>query len=162
MNRDKRLVTLDKAIEEHGHHRNALLEILQKAQELYGFLDFEVLFHISESLKLPPSHVYGAATFYNFFRLQKPGQHVITPCLGTACYVKGVDDIILAVEREYEVQRGGSTPDGRLSLFITRCIGACAQAPNVVVDGDTIGKATKEDVLKKVEAVLGGEEHEDF
>ena len=157
MNRDKRLVTLDKAIEEHGHHRNALLEILQKAQELYGFLDFEVLFHISESLKLPPSHVYGAATFYNFFRLQKPGQHIITPCLGTACYVKGVDDIVLAIENEYDVKRGESTPDGRLSLFVTRCIGACAQAPNVVVDGQVMGKVKKEDVLKRIEDALGGE-----
>lgn len=157
MNRDRRLVTLDKTIEEHDHHRNALLEILQKAQELYGYLDLDVMMHISEELRLPPSHVYGAATFYNFFRLQEPGQHIVTPCLGTACYVKGVDDIVLAIENEYGVKRGGSTPDGRLSLFVTRCIGACAQAPNVVVDGYVMGKVKKEDVLKRIEDALGGE-----
>lgn len=157
MNRDRRLVTLDKTIEEHDHHRNALLEILQKAQELYGYLDLDVMTHISEELRLPPSHVYGAATFYNFFRLQEPGQHIVTPCLGTACYVKGVDDIVLAIENEYGVKRGGSTPDGRLSLFVTRCIGACAQAPNVVVDGYVMGKVKKEDVLKRIEDALGGE-----
>lgn len=157
MNRDRRLVTLDRAIEEHDHHRNALLEILQKAQELYGYLDLDVMMHISEELRLPPSHVYGAATFYNFFRLQEPGQHIVTPCLGTACYVKGVDDIVLAIENEYDVKRGGSTPDGRLSLFVTRCIGACAQAPNVVVDGYVMGKVKKEDVLKRIEDALGGE-----
>jgi bidirectional [NiFe] hydrogenase diaphorase subunit len=157
MNRDRRLVTLDKVIEEHDHHRNALLEILQKAQELYGYLDLDVMMHISEELRLPPSHVYGATTFYNFFRLQEPGQHIITPCLGTACYVKGVDDIVLAIENEYDVKRGESTPDGRLSLFVTRCIGACAQAPNVVVDGQVMGKVKKEDVLKRIEDALGGE-----
>ena len=100
--------------------------------------------------------MYGAATFYNFFRLQEPGQHIVTPCLGTACYVKGVDDIVLAIENEYDVKRGGSTPDGRLSLFVTRCIGACAQAPNVVVDGYVMGKVKKEDVLKRIEDALGG------
>ncbi|NYT12715.1 MAG: NAD(P)H-dependent oxidoreductase subunit E [Methanomassiliicoccales archaeon] len=157
MNRDRRLITLDRTIEEHDHHRNALLEILQKAQELYGYLDLDVMTHISKELRLPPSHVYGAATFYNFFRLQEPGQHIITPCLGTACYVKGVDDIVLAIENEYDVKRGDSTSDGRLSLFVTRCIGACAQAPNVVVDGQVMGKVKKEDVLKRIEDVLGGE-----
>jgi bidirectional [NiFe] hydrogenase diaphorase subunit len=157
MNRDRRLVTLDRTIEEHGHHRNALLEVLQKAQELYGYLDLDVMMHISEELRVPPSHVYGAATFYNFFRLQEPGQHIVTPCLGTACYVKGVDDIVVAIENEYDVKRGESTPDGRLSLFVTRCIGACAQAPNVVVDGQVMGKVKKEDVLKRIEDALGGE-----
>ena len=157
MDRDRRLVTLDKTIEEHDRQRSALLEILQKAQDLYGYLDLDVMKHISEELGLPPSHVYGAATFYNFFRLQEPGQHIVTPCLGTACYVKGIDDIVLAIENEYDVKRGGSTPDGRLSLFVTRCIGACAQAPNVVVDGEVMGKVKKEDVLKRIEDALGGE-----
>jgi len=153
---DPRLDTLNKFIEEHGRRPSALLEVLQRAQELYGYLDRDVLIHISNSLNLPPSRTYGAATFYNLFRFRKPGEHIVTPCLGTACYVKGVEDIISAIEDEYGVERGKSTSDGRLSLFVTRCIGACAMAPNVVLDGDVIGKATKETVLERMKRLLGG------
>ena len=153
---DPRLDTLNKFIEEHGRRPSALLEVLQRAQELYGYLDRDVLIHISKSLNLPPSRTYGAATFYNLFRFRKPGEHIVTPCLGTACYVKGVEDIISAIEDEYGVERGKSTSDGRLSLFVTRCIGACAMAPNVVLDGDVIGKATKEMVLERMKRSLGG------
>jgi NADH:ubiquinone oxidoreductase subunit E len=98
--------------------------------------------------------VYGVAAFYNLFRLKKPGDHVVTACLGTACYVKGVEELVSAIEREFNLERGGSTVDGKLSLFITRCIGACAMAPNIVVDEEVIGKATKEDVLQKIRLLL--------
>ena len=111
---------------------------------------------ISGSLNLPPSHVYGVVTFYSFFKLKKSGEHVVTGCLGTACYVEGVEQIIEAVEQEFNLKRGGSTADGKLSLFLTRCIGACAMAPNIVVDDEVIGKATKEIVIEKIKAVLGG------
>ena len=111
---------------------------------------------ISGSLNMPPSLVYGVATFYSFFKLKKPGEHVVTSCLGTACYVKEVEEIIEAVEKEFNVKRGGSTADGKLSLLLTRCIGACAMAPNIVVDDEVIGKATKEIVIEKIKAVLGG------
>jgi bidirectional [NiFe] hydrogenase diaphorase subunit len=147
---------LEKAMKEHNYQESALLEILHKAQEIYGYLDKELLMDISGSLNLPPSHVFGVATFYSLFKLRKPGEHVVTGCLGTACYVKEVEEIMQAIEREFQVKRGGSTTDGKLSLFITRCIGACAMAPNVVVDDEVIGKATKEIVLEKIKQVLGG------
>ncbi len=153
---DPRLEALDKFIDQHGGHPSALLEVLQRTQELYGYLERDVLTHVSRSLNLPPSRTYGAATFYNFFRFRKPGEHVVTPCLGTACYVKGVQEIISAIEDEFEVERGKSTQDGRLSLFVTRCIGACAMAPNVVLDGEVIGKATKEKVLERMRRLLKG------
>ena len=92
----------------------------------------------------------------NFFKLRKPGQHIVTGCLGTACYVRDVEQIIEAIENKFNLKRGGSTADGKLSLLITRCIGACAMAPNIVVDGEVIGKATKETVIEKIENVLGG------
>jgi len=111
---------------------------------------------ISGSLNLPPSHVFGVATFYSFFKLKRPGQHVVTGCMGTACYVKGADEIMQAVEREYNIKRGESTPDGKLSLLVTRCIGACAMAPTIIVDDEVIAKATKEIVLQKIKQVLGG------
>ena len=147
---------LEKAMKEHNYQESALLEILHKAQEIYGYLDKELLMDISGSLNLPPSHVFGVATFYSLFKLRKPGEHVVTGCLGTACYVKEVEEIMQAIEREFQVKRGGSTTDGKLSLFITRCIGACAMAPNIIVDDEVIGKATKEVVLEKIKQALGG------
>jgi bidirectional [NiFe] hydrogenase diaphorase subunit len=147
---------LEKVLKEHSYQESALLEILHRAQEIYGYLDKELLMDISGSLNLPPSHVYGVVTFYSFFKLKKSGEHIVTGCLGTACYVKEVEQIIEAVEQEFNLKRGGSTADGKLSLLLTRCIGACAMAPNIVVDDEVIGKATKEAVIEKIKEVLGG------
>jgi len=154
--RDNRRLLLEKVLKEHNYKESALLEILHRAQEIYGYLDKDLLMDIAGSLNIPPSHVYGVATFYSFFKLRKPGEHIVTSCLGTACYVKEVEQIMDAIEKEFNVKRGGSTPDGKLSLIVTRCIGACAMAPNVVVDDEVIGKATKEIVIEKIKNVLGG------
>ena len=153
---DKRREMLEKVLKEHNYQENALLEILHHAQEIYGYLDKDLLMDISGSLNIPPSHVFGVATFYSYFKLRKPGEHVVTGCLGTACYVKGVEQIMQAVEEEFNIKRGGSTKDGKLSLLVTRCIGACAMAPTIVVDDEVIGKATKEIVIAKIKSVLGG------
>ena len=153
---DRRRSLLEKVFKEHNYQESALLEILHSAQEIYGYLDKDLLTDIAESLNVPPSHVFGVTTFYSFFKLRKPGQHVVTGCLGTACYVKGVDDIMTEVEKEFDLKRGGSTADGQLSLLITRCIGACAMAPNMVIDNEVIGKATKEQVIQKIKSVLEG------
>jgi bidirectional [NiFe] hydrogenase diaphorase subunit len=153
---DNRRLLLEKVLKEHNYQESALLEILHRAQEIYGYLDKDLLMDIAESLNIPPSNVYGVTTFYSFFKLKKPGQHIVTGCLGTACYVKEVEQILEAVEKEFSVKRGGSTADGKLSLLITRCIGACAMAPNIVVDEEVIGKATKEIVIEKINNVLGG------
>ena len=154
--KDKRRELLEKVLKEHNYQESSLLEILHRAQEIYGFLDHDLLMDISGSLNLPPSHVFGVVTFYSFFKLRKPGEHVVTGCLGTACYVKGVEEIMEAIEKEFNLKRGGSTADGKLSLLITRCIGACAMAPNIVVDDEVIGKATTEIVIEKIRNVLGG------
>ena len=157
---DNRRVLLEKVLKEHNYQENALLEILHSAQEIYGYLDKDLLMDISGSLNIPPSHVYGVTTFYSFFKLRKPGEHIVTGCLGTACYVRGVEQIMEAIEEEFNLKRGGSTADGKLSLLITRCIGACAMAPNIVVDDEVIGKATEEMVIKRIRSVLGGEKAE--
>lgn len=153
---DNRKIMLDKVMKDHNYEESSLLEILHKAQEIYGYLDKTLLTYIAKTLGLPPSHVTGVATFYSYFKLKAPGEHVVTGCLGTACYVKAVDEIMTAVEQEFNLKRGGSTPDGKLSLFITRCIGACAMAPNIIVDDEVIGKATKEIVLERVRLALEG------
>jgi bidirectional [NiFe] hydrogenase diaphorase subunit len=155
LEKDNRRLLLEKVLKEHNYQESALLEILHRAQEIYGYLDKDLLMDISGSLNIPPSHVFGVTTFYSFFKLRKPGQHIVTGCLGTACYVRGVEEIMEAIEQEFNVKRGGSTADGKLSLLLTRCIGACAMAPNIVVDDEVIGKATKEIVIKKIKEVLG-------
>ena len=157
---DKRRAMLEKVLKEHNFQESALLEILHRAQEIYGYLDKDLLMDIAGSLNLPPSKVYGVATFYSFFKLRKPGQHVITSCLGTACYVKGVEEIIQAIEKEFNLKRGSSTSDGMLSLVATRCIGACAMAPIIVVDDELIPKATREIVIQKIKQAIGGEKAE--
>ena len=153
---DNRRMLLEKAMKELNYQESALLEILHKAQGIYGYLSKELLMDISQSLNLPPSHVFGVATFYSFFNLTKPGEHIVTGCLGTACYVKGVEEIMKAIEREFNVKRGETTADGKLSLFVTRCIGACAMSPAMVVDDEVIGKATEEVVIERIKQVLGG------
>lgn len=153
---DKRRMMLEKILKEHKYQESALLEILHSAQEIYGYLDKDLLMDIAGSLNLPPSHVYGVVTFYSFFKLRKQGEHVVTGCLGTACYVREVEQIMETIEQEFNLKRGGSTADGKLSLLITRCIGACAMAPNIVVDDEVIGKATKEIVIERIKQVLGG------
>ena len=157
---DKRRILLEKVLKEHNFQESALLEILHRAQEIYGYLDKDLLMDIAGSLNLPPSKVYGVATFYSFFKLRKPGQHLVTSCLGTACYVKGVEEIIQAIEKEFNLKRGSSTADGMLSLVATRCIGACAMAPIIVVDDELIPKATKEVVIQKIKQAVGGEKTE--
>ena len=151
---DNRRALLEKAYKEFNYQESALLEILHRAQEIYGYLDKDLLTDVAGTLNLPPSQVYGVATFYNFFKLRKPGEHVVTACLGTACYVKGVEQIMTAIEKEFSLKRGGSTADGKLSLLQTRCIGACAMAPNISVDDQIIGKATPELAIKKIREVL--------
>lgn len=158
MGEDKRRGMLEKVLKDHNYQQSALLEILHKAQDIYGYLDKDLLLDISEALNLPPSHVYGVATFYSFFKLRKPGEHIVTGCMGTACYVKGVDQIMSAVEQKFNLKRGGSTADGKLSLLATRCIGVCAMAPNIVIDGEVVGKATKEAVIQKIKEKLAGGE----
>jgi len=153
---DNRKKLIDKMMKDHNYEESSLLEILHKAQETYGYLDKSLLTYISNSINLPPSHVFGVATFYSYFKMRAPGEHVVTGCLGTACYVKEVDDIMTAIEKEFKLKRGSSTPDGKLSLFITRCIGACAMAPNIIVDEEVIGKVTKEIAIEKIRLALAG------
>jgi bidirectional [NiFe] hydrogenase diaphorase subunit len=153
---DIRREQLEKVLKEHDFHESALLEILHKAQGIYGYLDKDLLMDISQSLNLPPSQVYGAVTFYSLFKLTEPGEHIVTGCLGTACYVKGVEEIMQAIERKFKIKRGETTPDKKLSLFVTRCIGTCAMAPNIVVDEEVISKATEEKVIERIKLALGG------
>ncbi len=137
---------LRKVIAEHRSDRGCLMPILHKAQEIYGYLPAEVQTLIAEELNIPLSEVYGVATFYTQFSLQPKGKHRISVCLGTACYVKGSDKILAAVERELRISCGECTPDGRFSIDSCRCVGACGLAPVMIVDDDVYGRLTEKDV----------------
>ncbi|WP_019509056.1 bidirectional hydrogenase complex protein HoxE [Pleurocapsa sp. PCC 7319] len=149
---DKRLKALDISMKRNHYRQDALIEILHKAQESFGYLEPEILEHIARQLKLPLSRVYGVATFYHLFSLKPSGVHSCVVCLGTACYVKGGGEIISAMEEELGIHAGETTSDNQVSLMTARCIGACGIAPAVVFDGTVTGKQDPEKVLEKIKA----------
>ena len=147
---DKRFKILEVHMKKHQFRHDALIEVLHKAQELFGFLEDDLLLFISYKLKLPPSRVYGVATFYHFFTLKPQGEHTCVVCMGTACYVKGAEKVIAAVQQRAKIRPGETTPDNKLSLLTARCIGACGIAPAVIYDGQVAPKQTAEAALEKI------------
>ena len=147
---DKRFKILDTALKRHQYRPDALIEVLHKAQELFGYLELDVLLYVARGLKLPPSRVYGVATFYHLFTLRPQGEHACVVCLGTACFVKGADRLLQAAEARAGVKAGETTADKRLSLLTARCIGACGIAPAVTYDGHVAPKQTPEVALEKI------------
>jgi bidirectional [NiFe] hydrogenase diaphorase subunit len=147
---DKRYKILEAHIKKFQHRQDALIEVLHKAQELFGYLEDDVLRYTAAQLKLPASRVYGVATFYHFFTLKPQGEHNCVVCMGTACYVKGADKILAAVEARTHIKAGATTPDNKLSLLTARCIGACGIAPAVVYDGTVTPRQTSETALAQI------------
>lgn len=150
--RDNRFKMLDATIKRHRQQPDALLEVLHTAQELFGYLDRDTLLYVGRALRVPSSRLFGVATFYNFFSLKPKGAHTCVVCMGTACYVKGADAILTAVQREHGVAVNGTTPDGQLSLVTARCIGACGLAPALVLDNEIAGRMTAEATLQRLRA----------
>jgi bidirectional [NiFe] hydrogenase diaphorase subunit len=134
----------------HGYRPNALIETLHCAQEAFGYLEPEALDYVAASLGVPPSKVYGVATFYHFFTLKPKGEHTCVVCTGTACYIKGAADILEAIEKEFNVQPGETTADNKLSLLTARCFGSCGLAPAATFDGEVVGKLTPEAALDRI------------
>lgn len=151
---DNRSKLLEAAMKRHQYQPDALIEVLHTAQELYGYLEDDMMLHIAHSLRVPPSRVYGVATFYHFFSLKPQGEHACVVCLGTACYVKGGQKIVSAVEKLAGLKAGTTTPDNNLSLMTVRCLGACGIAPAVVYDGVVAGQQTPESVTDRVKGWL--------
>lgn len=142
---------LDAAMKRHRHQPDSLIEILHTAQELFGYLAPDCLKYVGRCLKVPPSRVYGVATFYNIFSLKPRGEHTCVVCMGTACYVKGSTAIMSAIQREHHVEAGGTTADGKLSLVTARCLGACGLAPALVLDDEIAGGVTPESALARID-----------
>lgn len=133
-------------IDEHKALRGALMPVLQKAQEIYGYLPVEVQAMIAEGLDVPLAEVYGVSTFYSQFSLNPTGEYTISVCLGTACYVKGSGDIFNKLSEKLGIAGGETTPDGKFSLKDCRCIGACGLAPVLTVNDEVYGRLTVDDV----------------
>lgn len=137
-----------------------LMPILQGAQEIYGYLPIEVLRMIADELQVSLSEVYGVATFYSQFSLTPKGENRISVCLGTACYVKGSDKVLEAIEEKLAIKSGECTPDRKFSIDSCRCVGACGLAPVIMIGDEVYGKLTPEDVDKILDSYIndGGEE----
>jgi bidirectional [NiFe] hydrogenase diaphorase subunit len=147
---DKRFKILEVHMKRHQFRHDSLIEVLHKAQELFGYLEDDLLLFVSYKLKLPPSRVYGVATFYHFFTLKPKGEHTCVVCLGTACYVKGSAKVIASIQQQLNIKAGETTADNKVSLLTARCIGACGIAPAVVYDGAVTPRQTPETALEHI------------
>ena len=148
----EQLAALDAVIAEHKTQAGALMPVLQKAQDIYGYLPVEVQKHIAAELDIPYSEVFGVVTFYSQFQLNPKGAHPVAVCLGTACYVKGSGIIMEKLEEMLGIKSGAITSDLRFSLDATRCIGACGLAPVMTIGEDVYGRlepSMLKDILAK-------------
>jgi NADP-reducing hydrogenase subunit HndA len=147
---------LREVIDASKHDKSLLMAVMQEAQEIYGYLPIEVQTMIAEGMEVPLEKVYGVATFYAQFSLTPKGEYNISVCLGTACYVKGANDILDKFKTRLGIDVGECTEDLMFSLDACRCIGACGLAPVVTINDDVYGKLTVDEIdeiLDKYEAL---------
>ena len=123
-----------------------LIMVLHRVQQTFGYIPREVAFEVADELKVPLAKIYGVVTFYNFFKLKKPGRNQIQVCLGTACYLKGGEDIVKELEGILGVGLNTATPDGEFSVEAVRCIGCCGLAPVMTINGEVFGKVLTKDL----------------
>ncbi len=143
---------LDEAIEKNRDVRGGLVPVLHEAQTIFGCIPLEVQKRISEKLNIPLAEIYGVVTFYAQFTLEPKGDYLISVCLGTACYVKGAQQIIDKIKGEIGIEVGETTPDGKFSLEATRCVGACGLAPVLMVNHkDVYGRLVLDEIPEIIE-----------
>lgn len=129
----------------------SIIATLRQCQNVVGYLPKELLDYISLGLNLPSSEVYGVASFYALFSMEPKGRHTIKLCLGTACYVKGIKEVMSRIENQYDLKQGGTSQDRRFSLEGVRCLGACGLAPVMVIGEDTHGDVSSDKVIDILE-----------
>ncbi len=140
------------AIEENKNIPGAVMPVLQVAQEIYGYLPYEVQLMIAEGLNVPMEEVYGVSTFYSQFALSPKGKYHISVCMGTACYVKGSGEVLDKISEVLGIKAEECSNDGKFSLTACRCIGACGLAPVMMINDDVYGRLTPDmlpDILAK-------------
>jgi NADH:ubiquinone oxidoreductase subunit E len=137
---------LDAYMNEKASQQGSLINVMHRAQEIFGYLPDDVLDHVSIRFHVPRSTVYGVVTFYHFFSRVPKGRHTVSVCLGTACYVRGDNSVYDKFMKTLGIKAGETSGDGRFSLDLVRCVGACGLAPVIVIDKDTYGRMTADRV----------------
>jgi bidirectional [NiFe] hydrogenase diaphorase subunit len=150
---DRRWKVVDARMRRLGHRPDGLIEVLHTVQEAFGYLEPESLGYVSDALHVPPSRVFGVATFYSYFVLKPQGEHTCVVCTGTACYINGAARILEGIEDRLGIKAGQTTPDDKLSLLTAHCIGACSIAPAVVVDEQIRGRMTSTEIVDELAAL---------
>lgn len=151
---EEKLKKVDEMLEKYKGQKGALLQALQEAQGIVGYLPLEVQKKVAEALNITLSEVYSTITFYSFFNLKPRGKYQIRVCLGTACYVKGANKVLDRLEKELGVKVGDTTDDTKFSLDACRCVGACGLAPTIIINDEVYGRLTPDkvpEILKKYE-----------
>ena len=149
-NMDK-YAALQQVIDELKNAPGCLMPVMQRAQDIFGYLPEDVQNIIAKGLDIPVSDVYGVATFYAQFNLEPKGKYISSVCLGTACYGKGAQLVLDELEKVLGVPAGSTTPDGLFTLNATRCLGACGLAPVIMVNDDVYGRLTPDQVAGIIE-----------
>jgi NADH:ubiquinone oxidoreductase subunit E len=135
-------------IELVGKSDTELIEVLHKAQHIFGYLPKEVQLFVGEHMDIPASKIYGVVSFYSFFTMEAKGKYVINICTGTACFVRNAEAIVKQFEKTLNIKTGETTGNGIFSIECLRCVGACGLAPVVMVNDDVYGKVKVEDIPK--------------
>lgn len=145
---DEKYTFLSDYIDNLSDKKGALIEVLHKAQEIFKYLPNEVQNFIAEKLDIPVSKVYGVVTFYSYFATEPRGEYVINVCMGTACFVRGAASVLEEFQNRLNIKVGETTPDGKFTLEVLRCVGACGLAPVVTINDRVYGHFTKDQVPK--------------
>ena len=145
---DEMWTKIDEIIADNKAIPGSIIGVLRECQDVVGWLPVELIDYISDGLNLSRSEVFGVASFYSLFSMTPRGRHHIKACLGTACYVKGIKEVMSRIDNEYQLKEGCTTEDRRFTLEAVRCLGACGLAPVVVVNQDTYGDVKADKVIE--------------
>lgn len=143
---ENKLKALTEVCSEFNNDPGELINILHKAQEIFGYLPAEVQEFIAKELNIGAATVYGVVSFYSFFTMKPKGEHPISVCMGTACYVRGAEKVLDELKKIIKVEVGETTPDGKYSLACLRCVGACGLAPVVLIGDKVFGRVAPDKV----------------
>ena len=138
---------IDQIIADHRSTKGSVIAVLRQCQDVVGYLPVELMEYIAGGMNLARSDVFGVASFYALFSMEPKGRHMVKVCTGTACYVKGIKEVISRICNEYDLEEGGTSSDMRFTLEPVRCLGACGLAPVMVVNSDTHGDVTSDKVV---------------
>jgi len=152
----EKLKKLEEYIDSMEKKEGALINILHEAQDMFGYLPEDLQLFIARKLNIPAAKVFGVTTFYSFFTMEPHGKHVISICMGTACFVKGAEKILKEFKNKLNIKDNNTSEDGLFTIDTLRCVGACGLAPVVTVDGKVYGRVKVEDVEKILSEYTNG------